>query len=107
MLLALFSNIVGFVVPPMPQAAAAALPPLAMLRLHTGAATSPVMLCPDEGMGLATTSMIADAGDRSDWAVSLFGSLDLDAIAVAAIPVALVAVLFVFFRMLKLFASAF
>mmetsp|Transcript_66280 Transcript_66280/g.181763 ORF Transcript_66280/g.181763 Transcript_66280/m.181763 type:complete len:106 (+) Transcript_66280:30-347(+) len=98
---------VGFVVPPAPM--------LPMLRLHT----SPVMVLPGDGLsyatasvmddrvGFATTSVLMDVGDRSDWAVSIFGSLDLDAIAVAAIPVALVVVLALFFRMLKLFASAF
>eukprot|EP00966_Prymnesium_polylepis_P091161 2110008-Prymnesium_polylepis.1 len=43
----------------------------------------------DDRVGFATTSVLMDVGDRSDWAVSIFGSLDLDAIAVAAIPVAL------------------
>ena len=111
------SSVLGFlVVPPPPQAVGAALP-FSVLRSHPHVeGTSPMsasILFPgaaqrlEDTVSIDTTTVVLADAERSDWAVKLFGQVDLDAVATAAIPVALVAVLFLFFRLLKLFASAF
>ena len=58
-------------------------------------------------LSFETTMVLTDAGARSEWAVALFGNADLEAIAATAIPIAIGVVLLLFFRLLKMFASAF
>lgn len=80
----------------------AALPPLTMTmqRTHEHAVISPPSSLSEALVFPGSSTMIAD--DNGKW----FGN-EADAFAAAAIPVALVSILFVFYRVLKMFISAF
>ena len=97
MLAMLCTSTLGFLVTP---PAGVALAPVLRPALHTIAAVAPLPSASDELVSLSTTGLIANAD-------GFWLNADFDSLAALAIPFFLAGLLFVFFKLAKLFASQF
>ena len=109
----------GLLLPPLQLAPGAALPTLSTVSLQQPLASASSSLVSKQAL-IFPESVDARLGDMMSFETGslllgeatlegekLFGDADLDGIAVAVIPFALVSILFVLFRVAKMFISAF